>query len=259
MIPDDPLGKNGPHLDIFLRKDSWCVMKYWGLVGSVLVTVLCTAPSYTLSFSSCQESSGHASASQTPGPPASLTAAASLRASCSLCPADPHLPDGPHHCALAPLWAPRMAPTSPFSLALSLTSAPAVAGGDVRAEEKTVRHLPRPEAADRPHPQRQPVHERPERPFWVAARIKNYLLRRSADIHAVHTHARIYIKIIYFTISSSLEDFFFNCFYFSSRLIVKLAATVEIHRLGWSTFSLLPPSLSGRLRSTAPVYASPKC
>ncbi|XP_039858156.1 LOW QUALITY PROTEIN: NEDD4-binding protein 1 [Simochromis diagramma] len=23
MIPDDPLGKNGPHLDIFLRKDSW--------------------------------------------------------------------------------------------------------------------------------------------------------------------------------------------------------------------------------------------
>lgn len=48
MIPDDPLGKDGPHLDIFLRKDSWCVMKYWGHVGSVLVTVLCTAPSYTL-------------------------------------------------------------------------------------------------------------------------------------------------------------------------------------------------------------------
>lgn len=42
MIPDDPLGKDGPHLDIFLRKDSWCVVKYWGLVGSVLVTVRCS-------------------------------------------------------------------------------------------------------------------------------------------------------------------------------------------------------------------------
>lgn len=25
MIPDDPLGRDGPHLDIFLRKDYRCV------------------------------------------------------------------------------------------------------------------------------------------------------------------------------------------------------------------------------------------
>lgn len=25
MIPDDPLGKHGPHLDVFLRKDGRCV------------------------------------------------------------------------------------------------------------------------------------------------------------------------------------------------------------------------------------------
>lgn len=25
MIPDDPLGKDGPHLDLFLRKDMRCV------------------------------------------------------------------------------------------------------------------------------------------------------------------------------------------------------------------------------------------
>lgn len=32
MIPDDPLGKNGPHLDIFLRKDMRCVLSEftWG-------------------------------------------------------------------------------------------------------------------------------------------------------------------------------------------------------------------------------------
>lgn len=29
MIPDDPLGKNGPHLDIFLRKDYRCVLKVY--------------------------------------------------------------------------------------------------------------------------------------------------------------------------------------------------------------------------------------
>lgn len=35
MIPDDPLGKNGPHLDIFLRKDNRYVLPYLVRFGPV--------------------------------------------------------------------------------------------------------------------------------------------------------------------------------------------------------------------------------
>lgn len=35
MIPDDPLGKNGPHLDNFLRKDTRCVLQYVCVLSEV--------------------------------------------------------------------------------------------------------------------------------------------------------------------------------------------------------------------------------
>lgn len=137
-----------------------------------------------------QEGSIHPSPSETPGLRASFPAA-SLRPGPALGPADPglhapspSLPDAPPHHALAPLRPSRVAPAPPFPFPLALAPSPALGGGDVGAEAKAVRHLPRPEATDRPHPQRQPVHERPERPVGAAAGMN--------DWHT-HTHTQGYM------------------------------------------------------------------
>ncbi|KAI3371621.1 hypothetical protein L3Q82_024187, partial [Scortum barcoo] len=158
MIPDDPLGKDGPHLDIFLRKD---------YRRAPATPPPLRPPDFRPSSQQQQQPVYVQALHSAPRPVPSLMPQPTAHW--------PH--SGP----------PRMAPAPPFPFPLALTPSPTVTGGDVGAEAKTVRHLPRPEATDRPHPHRQPVHERPERPVGAAAGINNWLSNENQQ-----THRRIY-------------------------------------------------------------------
>lgn len=140
-----------------------------------------------------QEGSLHSSSSETSRPPPIHPASASLRPSSPVCSKGPglHTPapsltDAPPYYTLAPLGSTWMAPPSTVPFPFTLPSSTTLAWGDVRAEEEAVRHLPRPEAADRPDPQWQPLHERPERPVGAAAGIKD-------NGHNVQTQEYMYI------------------------------------------------------------------